>query len=252
MSTMPVRYILHDLVNGSGRYFSVHPYKARYSLLQKGVKLEVVDITYPDLSGWVKEATGLDRPKAPFIKLPDDSFLFDSFKIAEHLENAFPSKPSIFLPESSNYDQASPEYVAAKAAALKSGNDRGWFPLFALGLESLTNTFEEGAHKDYFKSDEFLGAKNAWNSQVSADRPANIKRAQKYLAGFGKTLSTQEFLSSASQPGFLDYSLLGKYAHGKVGGDKDVRKLWKENKEVAAWAERMEAAFGGHAKELLN
>ena len=35
--------------------------------------------------------------------------------------------------------------------------DRGWFPLFALGLQSLTNTFEEGAHKDYFMSDEFLG-----------------------------------------------------------------------------------------------
>lgn len=29
-------------------------------------------------------------------------------------------------------------------------------------------------------------------------------------------------------------------------------KLWKENKEVADWCERMEKAFGGHGRELLN
>jgi hypothetical protein len=57
------KYILHDLVNGAGRYFSVHPYKARYSLLHKGVPFEVCDVTYPDLSGWVKDATGVARPK---------------------------------------------------------------------------------------------------------------------------------------------------------------------------------------------
>jgi hypothetical protein len=39
---------------------------------------------------------------------------------------------------------------------------------------------------------------------------------------------------------------------GKIGGDEDVKRLWAENKEVDAWAGRMEAAFDGHAKKLLN
>ncbi|KAK4692054.1 hypothetical protein P7C70_g9210, partial [Phenoliferia sp. Uapishka_3] len=245
-------YCLHDLVNGAGKYYSVHPYKARFALLHKGAPFQTINIEYPDLSGWVKEATGVERPKAPFIKLRDDSFLFDSFAIAEHLETAYPDKSSIFLPEMTSYDPESPDYVAAKAAALKAGGDRGWFPLFALGLESLTNTFDEGPHKEFWKSDEFLGAKNAWQSQVNADRPANIKKAKRYLSTFSKTLSSQDFLSSRDAPGFLDYALMGKFAHGKIGGDKDVKVLWEENKEVDAWSKRMEEAFGGHAKELLN
>jgi hypothetical protein len=45
----------------------VHPYKARFSLLHKGVAFQVRDITYPELSGWVKEQTGVDRPKGELL-----------------------------------------------------------------------------------------------------------------------------------------------------------------------------------------
>lgn len=246
-------FILYDLVhtvNGTAS-FSPHPWKARCSLLHKGVPFETRPITYADLQGWVKAKTGIERPRAPFLELPDGTYLFDSFAIAEYLEAHYPEAPSIFLPASKLPVDAG-AWETGRAFALVAAQDRNWMSMFQLGLRSLTAKFACKDSQDYFTSEAFLGSKDAWQNMVDAPRGPVIAAGRSYLAAFVSLLSTPGasgsvplFLTSPTHPGFTDYALYGRFSHCVCGGDSDAIGLWTETPQLKAWTERMTALYGG-------
>lgn len=60
-------------------------WKTRFSFLHKGVDFVTKEISWHDLRTTIREQTGMDRPVVPLIKLPDGTWICDSFRIAEYV-----------------------------------------------------------------------------------------------------------------------------------------------------------------------
>lgn len=83
---------------------------------------------------------------APIIEREDGSYLMESLDIAKWLDEAFPDRPNLFLPEASlPVDVASAEYAdALKRGESFEGTREALFkPLFRLFAPHIVKTFDE-------------------------------------------------------------------------------------------------------------
>src|SRR5689334_3609237 len=89
---------LYDLAPSptSTRYFSPTAWKTRLGLLRKGVKFETIPIIFLDLRGELAIRSGQPNITVPATELSDGTFIYDSFRIAEWLEDTYPDAPSLF------------------------------------------------------------------------------------------------------------------------------------------------------------
>ncbi|CAF4741536.1 unnamed protein product, partial [Rotaria magnacalcarata] len=67
----------------STRYYSPTTWKTRMGLLHKNVSFETVPINFLDLRGNLAIRSGQTNITVPAIELPDGTFIYDSFRIAE-------------------------------------------------------------------------------------------------------------------------------------------------------------------------
>ncbi len=85
-------------------------------------------VRVPGLPRLLSRSPGLTTPSrarfaAPFVEQVDGSYLQGSFAITDWLEDSFPDRPSLYLPEAAlPVDKASAEYRAARAA----GSEASW------------------------------------------------------------------------------------------------------------------------------
>src|SRR3974377_742872 len=73
------------------RHYSVFSWRARLALTHKGLEIESVPVKVSD-----KEAIAFSgQTKVPIIRA-GATVVFDSFRIAEYLEDAYPDRPTLF------------------------------------------------------------------------------------------------------------------------------------------------------------
>jgi glutathione S-transferase len=80
-------------------------------LLHKGAKFKTIPINFLDLRGELVARSGEPNITVPALELPNGTFIYDSFRIAEWLEGAYPDAPSLFTGDGKPPRDAQPELV---------------------------------------------------------------------------------------------------------------------------------------------
>ncbi|GAA5989342.1 hypothetical protein JCM10908_001269 [Rhodotorula pacifica] len=96
---------LYDLVTkkGTGVFFSNNCSPVRLALHAKGIDFVTEEVEYDDLRfTWtpiLAKELGVEKATAPFIELEDGTHVMDSLKIALWLDEHFPDRCNLFIPE---------------------------------------------------------------------------------------------------------------------------------------------------------
>ena len=83
--------ILYDLVGVDDRRFSPNTWRSRLALAHKGLAADIRPTRFLDIPG----ICGGDQKTVPVIE-DGDAIIGDSWAIAEHLEDTYPDRPSLF------------------------------------------------------------------------------------------------------------------------------------------------------------
>ncbi|KAI1761258.1 putative glutathione S-transferase [Hypoxylon sp. FL1150] len=94
---MPNEIVFFDLPSKTGKAWSLNPWKTRLALNFKGLPYKTEWVEYPDIKGRFQDhLPPAELYTIPAIILPDGTWVMDSFKIADVLEEKYP-EPSLRL-----------------------------------------------------------------------------------------------------------------------------------------------------------
>jgi len=252
---------LYDLAPSptSTRYYSPTTWKTRLGLLHKNVKFETIPINFLDLRGELVTRSGQPNITVPALELPDGTFIYDSFRIAEWLDDAYPDAPSLFTGDGKSSREAHPDHVAtgktyARLIDLGLGASKSewavWYDLFFPQLDQQI-TGEE--HRAYFTSDARLGTQG-YQKLLALDRQELVRRAIMNVQPLVQTLRErpgQYF--QGTHPGQVDYIIFGRYAYCRMLDQELTKQIWdNQGQEISHWIRNLSQAFDGHAHKLFE
>ncbi|CAD6887632.1 unnamed protein product [Tilletia controversa] len=221
-----------------------NPWITRLILKSKGIPFVVKPITTTELRaegpGSFRERFGStlgpnDRPLIPMIE-HNGRLVGDTVTIAHYLDFHFPETPSPYLPEL-QASQLKENALAHSIAANQATQLRATIAQRHVQLvyEQCTELFDE-EQRGWMRSDAKLGMPNAYNLFMSMDRATLLASARIHVAGVFSILSPpstprieglsphqdttdllltppaqqqQQFLSSPTKPGLLDFTVFG-------------------------------------------
>ncbi|MEQ9121158.1 MAG: glutathione S-transferase N-terminal domain-containing protein, partial [Alphaproteobacteria bacterium] len=179
--------ILHDLTAGGDRRFSPYCWRTKLALAHKGLAYETRALRFVDIDG-LSDGARLTLPT-----LDDgDRRITDSWKIALHLEAAYPDSPSLF-------PTGQPVARFAQAWTNTQVNPA----LIRVILRDVHDALDP-ADRRYFR--ESREARFGMTLEAfSADRAAALDRFRAALQPIRDVLGDQPFLAG-TQPAYADYA----------------------------------------------
>ena len=255
----PIKF--YDIVPsvGSKHYFSPNTWKTRLGLLHKGVQFETIPATLMDFRGDLSQRSKQPQISAPAIELPDGTFIYDSFRIAEWLETAYPDAPSLFTGDGRATRDARAEHLAvgknyARLVDLGLGASKPewgvWFELFFPYLDRLMQGDDIRA---YFTSDVRLGPRG-YQKLLALDRQELIRRAKMTVQPLVQVLRERpgEYFQGKC-PGQVDYIVFGRYAYCRMLNPELTNEIWEDQgDDLRQWVEELSRAYDGHAETIFN
>lgn len=220
---------LYELVGRDGAHYSQFSWRSRMALTHKGVAFDSVPVRVSD-----KAAIAFSgQDKVPILK--DGAVVIpDSWRIAEHLEDRFPERPSLFG-------------CAAGRGLARFVNvwvDRQLVPkLVPLLMRDVLDIVDDqdGAHLR-------AGIEKAFRKpleDLASQRDTGIVEFRRLLDPVRATLRTQPFLSG-DRAAYGDYILFSLFQWARV---VSAFAVLEPDDAVAAWRERMLDLFGGFARQ---
>ncbi|BGP53978.1 hypothetical protein JCM8202v2_001550 [Rhodotorula sphaerocarpa] len=238
---------LHDLVTAkhSGPFFSPFCFPARLALMAKGLDFQTEEVTYHDLRFVWTPKLEVKRATAPFVQKPDGSYLMDSVQIALWLDQTYPERQNLFLPEAElPVDPASAEYRKAIQGfkdmynSVRELNET----IALLYAPRITKALDPEANllSSRYWIEKHNYPEGEWERLTSAteEDDGRLLRqvGEKYLS------ADRSFLASPSKPGFQDFSLAGmsRLLRSLSARLFSETFLSKESGEIAGWMTRMD------------
>ncbi|CAF3658817.1 unnamed protein product [Rotaria sp. Silwood1] len=243
----------------STHYFSPNTWKTRMGLLHKGVEFETIPATLLDFRRDLARRSNQPHIAAPAIELPDGTFIYDSFRIAEWLENTYPDAPSLFTGDGKLSCDARPEHIIvgknyARMIDLGLGASKPewavWFDLFFPQLDKLIAGDE---HRAYFISDARHGPQG-YQKLLALDRQELIRRAKMNVQPLVQVLREHpnEYFQG-THPGQVDYVIFGRYAYCRMLDAKLTKEIWNDQgEELNNWIQRLSQAHDRHAQQIFD
>jgi len=217
--------ILHDLTAAGDRRFSPYCWRTKLALAHKGLAYETRALRFIDIDG----LSGGPRLTLPTLD-DGDRRITDSWKIALHLENAYPDAASLF---------PSGREVARFAQAWTNIQVNP-----ALIRVILLDVFKalDPADQPYFR--ESREARFGMTLEAFAgDRAAALDRFRAALQPIRDVLGDQPFLAGA-QPAYADYAPASAFLWADAIGQGD---LLAPGDPVGPWLARVTAVLGDDA-----
>ncbi len=206
--------VLYELAAADDTRFSPFSWRTRWGLAHKGLEFKSVQIGFPDIG----ELGGTQRT-VPAIRI-GDTFVEDSWTIAEYLDDRFADRPTLF------------GCVLGKGAArfIECFTDKVIHPTM-LRLVS-RDVFDRMNPNDraYFRRtrEEMLGCTL---EQAQASREQTVLTLRKAIHPIRLTLGKQPWLGGAS-PGHADYIVLAAFQWGRLASDF---KVLEDDDPIAEW-----------------
>ena len=225
---MPLK--LFELVGtDETRPFSPFCWRTRMALAHKGLAAETIPWCFTE-----KDAIAPHRSEKVPVLLDGDTSVFDSWTIANYLEDHYPDRPSLFGGEGGR----------ALGRMMNWWGDvtviAGMFPLIVADIPAHLKPVDAA----YFrKTREARFGKPL--EEVVAGRDKSVEVFRKALEPMRLTLKTQAYLGGAT-PNYADYIVFGPFQWARV---VSPFKLLAEDDPVYAWRERLLDAFDGMARK---
>ncbi|CAF1113779.1 unnamed protein product [Rotaria sordida] len=195
----------------------------------------------------------------PAVELPDGQFIYDSFRIAEWLEDSYPDAPSLFTGDGKPSRDARPEHVVTgktytRLIDLGLGASKSeWAVWYDLFFPQLDQQIIGEEHRAYFTSDLRLGPQG-YQKLLALDRQELIRRAKMNIQPLVEVLRerpNQYF--QGTHPGQVDYIIFGRYAYCRMLDPVLTKEIWDEQgEELSNWICKLSQAYDGHAQKLFN
>jgi glutathione S-transferase len=221
---------LYDLAGAEpARRFSPYCWRAKCALAHKGLDAETIPWRFTE-----KDVIAFSGQGLVPVLVDGKRVVFDSWTIANYLEDTYPDRPSLFGGE------------GGRAVSRLINN---WANLTLTGAVArlvLMDIFERIDEKDraYFRqSREQRFGKRL--EDVAADREGNLKALRQALEPARATLATQPFVGGAS-PLYADYIVFGMLQWARC--ISPIETLAKDD-PLYAWRERILDLHGGFARQ---
>jgi len=223
---------LFELVGtDASRPFSPFCWRTRMALAHKGLSAETIPWCFTD-----KPAIAPHGSEKVPVLLDDDTAVVDSWTIANHLEDRYPDRPSLFGCEGGRA-------VGRMLNWWGDGLIGGMFPLIIADIP-LNLKPDDAA---YFRRTREARFKRPLE-EIMADRDKAVEGFRKSLDPLRLTLKTQAFLGGAA-PNYADDIVFGAFQWARV---VSPFKLLAEDDPVYAWRERLLDAFDGLARKVAE
>ncbi|MEQ8395377.1 glutathione S-transferase family protein [Thalassobaculum sp.] len=182
----------YDLCGRDSKRFSPYGWRTRMALAHKGLDyaLELVKFTEKDKIGFS------GQPLVPVIR-DGDKVVHDSWAIAEHLEDTYPQRPSLFGSLEGR----------GMAKAINAFVNLTIQPLLAPLIVADVVAHVDGSDRDYFVSSREKRFGKAL-AEVQAGREEKVEGFRKALEPVRIVVKDQPFIGGASAT-YADYALFG-------------------------------------------
>lgn len=208
--------------------FSPHCWKTRMALAHKGLESQSIAWRFTE-----KARIAFSRQGAVPVLVDGDRSISDSWRIALHLEQRYPERPSLF--------------GSSDAIALSSFINR-WADsmlLPAMARVILLDVYEKLAAEDreYFRTSREAHFGTSLE-QLVAPQAQHLEQLHQVLSPVRQTLKGQSFLAG-EVPAYADYCVFGMFMWARCTSGEE---LLGYNDALHAWRERLLDAFGGLAR----
>jgi glutathione S-transferase len=208
--------------------FSPYCWRIRMALAHKGLDAETIPWRFSE-----KAALAFSGQSLVPVLVDGKKIISDSWTIAEHLEDAYPSRPPLFEGDTAR----------ALTRFVNAWTDSVVHPLVArLVVRDILDVLGPEDQAYFRQSREArLGATL---EAFVADRDTHLAAFRRTLQPARLTLQTQPFLAGP-EPGYADYILFGAFQWAR---SVSPLHLLEAADPVHAWREQMLDLFGGLAR----
>ena len=179
---------LYELRGADDRRYSLFSWRTRMALAHKGLDARIETVLLTD-----KDALAFSGGKTVPVLRDGETVVRDSWAIAEHLERAYPDRPSLFGGEAGH----------ALTHLLNAWTDRTLIPALAPLIAADVHDRIDPADRAHLRA----GFERAFGQTLEAlreGRDAKIAAFRKLLDPARASLRTRPFLSGEA-PGYADY-----------------------------------------------
>ena len=221
---------LYELKGQDDRIYSLFSWRTRMALAHKGLAFESHPVAMSD-----KAALAFSGGKTVPVIRDGESVVRDSWKIAEHLEGAYPQGPALFGGEIGH----------GLCQTFNIWADRTLVP--ALLPVVVADLFEriDPLDRDYFRTmmEGFLKTKL---EDTRTGRDKAIERFSRTLDPLRAALKRQPFVSG-SNPAYADYIVFSVFQWARV---MSPQTLLADDDPLAAWRDRILDLHSGFARDV--
>jgi glutathione S-transferase len=225
----PMTMKLFELAGAEpNRWFSPYCWRTRLALAHKGLAVETIAWRFTDKDVIAKSGQG----RVPVL-FDDDKVIWDSWTIAEYLEDTYADRPSLF--------------GGAEARRLARFINSWADTVVIAGLAPilLTDIYAHLHEKDrpYFREsrEKRFGMPL---EQIAADRDTRIGGFRQRLEPARSILAAQPYLAG-DQPLYADYILFGSFMWPR---SISSFRILNRDDPISSWRERMLDRFDGLAR----
>ena len=221
---------LYDLAGAQvERRFSPYCWRAKLALAHKGLAFDAVQWRFTDNDAIAFSGQG----RVPVL-VDGDRIVFDSWTIANYLEDAYPDRPSLFRGDGG---RAATRFINAWADTVVNGGIARLIitDIFAVLDEKDRSYFRETREKRF----------GATLEAVVADRDTRVAGFRQSLEPLRAVLGAQPYLGG-EMPLYADYAVFGSFQWARCASPF---QLLTTDDPVWAWRNRLLAAFDGLARK---
>jgi glutathione S-transferase len=221
---------LWELGGRAGRCYSLFSWRTRLALKHKGLDFESHPVRMSD-----KPAIAFSGGKTVPVIKDSGVVVRDSWNIAEHLEDRYPERPSLF----------GGAVGRGLARTFNTWVDRAVVP--AMMPVIVADIFEriDPADEKYFR-EMFEGFLKCTLEEARGRSGDALKRLQRVLEPMQAALKRQPYVSG-SAPAYADYILFSVLQWARV---MSPQELFNSSEPVFVWRERILDLYDGFARNV--
>jgi len=227
---------LWELRGKGDRRYSLFSWRTRMALKHKGLEFESHPVAMSD-----KAAIAFSGGKTvPVIKDGQDgemSVVRDSWRIAEHLEDKYPDRPTLF----------GGAIGRGVTQAFNTWVDRALVPAVMPVIVADVHERVDPADDAFFRQ-QFEGFLKCTLEESRARRPQALERLQRALEPMQAALKRQPFMCGAA-PAYADYILFSVVQWMRVTSPQDI---FNSSDPLYAWRDRMLDLYDGFARNITT